>query len=164
MCCNCCCKGLEACGVPAKNYPKAAYVVTDFVMMLVAMFIMYAFRPLAEDHDWIYCNESSGGGDKCFGTSSILRASFVLFCYHILILLLLIPRGNCASMVHDGFFTVKLTLIFIFYIASFWISNDFFSGWANFCRVGSILYLLVQSYFLLNFAYIWNDNLSSVME
>jgi hypothetical protein len=65
-------------------------------------------------------------------------------------------------VVHDGFFTAKFLLIFVGYIASFWMSNDFFSVWADFCRVGSILYLIIQSYFLLNFAYLWNDQLVSV--
>ena len=163
-CCSCCCRGLAACSVPAKNYPKAAYVAFDFILMLIATFVMYALRPIAEDNDWIYCNEGSGGGDECFGTSAVLRASFILFCYHLLILLFLIPRGNCSSVVHDGFFLFKFLVVFGAYIASFWMSNDFFDGWGNFCRVGSILYLIVQSYFLMNFAYMWNDKLMSVVE
>jgi len=93
MLCNCCCKGLSACGVPAKNFPKAAYVVTDILFMAISVALMYTFRPLFRDNDWLECNDASGGGYACFGTSAVLRASFILFLYHILILLLLIPRG-----------------------------------------------------------------------
>ena len=63
---------------------------------------------------------------------------------------------------HDSFFTAKFLILIAGYIGSFWISNDFFVGWANFCRGGSILYLAIQGYFLLNFAYLWNDKLVEV--
>ena len=160
--CSCCCKGLSACGVPAKNFPKAAYVVTDILFMILAVVLMYTMKPLFEDYDWLECNDNAGGGDGCFGTSAVLRASFILFLYHIFILLVICPRGHCSSVAHDGWFTLKFLFIFAAYIASFWIPYEFFQGWAEFCRVGSVLYLAVQSYFLLNFAYIYNDQLWAV--
>jgi len=94
------------------------------------------------------------------GTSAVLRASLILFIYHIVILISLIPRGKCSSIVHDGWFTFKFLLLFGSFIASFWMPNSFFVGWAEFCRAGSILYLMIQGYFLLNFAYLWNDKLA----
>ena len=45
------------------------------------------------------------------------------------------------------------------YIASFWMSNDFFHVWADVCRFGSIIYLLIQSYFILNHSFLWNASL-----
>ena len=141
--CSCCCAGIRACGVPLKNFPKVAYVVTDILVMILAVVLMYTMRPLFEDTDWLECNEASGGGSGCFGTSAVLRASFVLFCYHILILILICPRGHCSSVLHDGFFTLKTFLILAAYVASFWIPYEFFQGWAEFCRVGSVLYLAI---------------------
>ena len=163
-CCNCCCRGLGSLGIPAKNYPKVAYLVTDVLFMVIAVLLMYTFRPLFRDNDWLECNEASGGGYECFGTAAVLRASFVLFLYHLSILVLLIPRGQCASIVHDSFFTIKFILLLGAYIGTFWMSNDFFVGWADFCRAGSILYLIVQAYFLLNFCYLWNDQLVAVAQ
>ena len=155
--CNCCCKGLKACGIAEKGWPKVAYVAQDMLFMIIAVVLMYTLRPLFRDQDMLECNDASGGGYDCFGTSAVLRASFVLFLYHIVILLLLIPRGDCSSAIHDGFFTAKGFLICAAYIGTFWIHNDFFIGWADFCRGGSIIYLPIQGYFLLNFAYLWND-------
>ena len=82
-CCNCLCKGLGACGVPAKNFPKVAYLVTDMLFMTIAVLLLYTFKPMFEEYDWMECNDASGGGDACFGTSAVLRASFILFLYHI---------------------------------------------------------------------------------
>ena len=164
MCCNCICKGLGACGVPAKNFPKVAYLITDMLFMTIAVLMLYTMKPLFEEYDWMECNDSSGGGDTCFGTAAVMRASFILFLYHILILIFLIPRAHCSSFIHDGFFGFKFILLIGGYIGSFWIHNDFFKGWAEFCRGGSILYLLIQAYFLLNFAYLWNDKLVAALE
>ena len=158
-CCSCICKGLSACGVPAKNFPKVAYLITDILFMALSVIMLYTMKPLFEEYDWLECNDSSGGGDRCFGTAAVMRASFILFLYHILILIFLIPRAHCSSYIHDGFFAFKFLLIIGGYIGSFWIHNDFFKGWAEFCRGGSILYLFIQAYFLLNFAYLWNDKL-----
>ena len=162
-CCSCLCKGLAALGVPAKAFPKVAYLISDLLFMLIAVLLMYSFKPMFEEFDWMECNDASGGGDSCFGTSAVLRASFILFLYHLFILLCLCPRGHCSSVIHDGFFTGKFILILGGYIGTFWIHNDFFAGWAEFCRVGSIFYLIFQAYFLLNFAYIWNDKLVAAM-
>ena len=159
MCCNCMCKGLSACGVTGKAFPKVGYLIQSTALMLIATILMYTFRPLFRDQDMLECNEASGGGYECFGTAAVLRASFILFLYHILILILIIPRTQCSSAIHDGFFTLKFIVLFGSFIASFWISNDFFKGWSEFCRVGSIIYLFIQSYFLLNFAYLWNEKL-----
>ena len=139
--CNCCCKGCRACGVSAKAFPKVAYLVFDVIFMLIAMVLMYTFRPLFRDTDWLECNDASGGGYECFGTTAVLRMSFILFLYHLFILLLLIPRGQCSSCIHDGWFTLKALLVFGAFIASFWMPNSFFTGWADFCRVGSMIYL-----------------------
>ena len=105
------------------------------------------------------------GNYNCFGTPAVLRASFVCFCYHVLILIFICPRAHCSSIIHDGFFSGKFIFLLIGFIASFWIPDPFFvDGWANFCRVGSILYLMIQGYFLLNHAYLWNDHLLDAAE
>ena len=77
------------------------------------------------------------------GTPAVLRASLILFIYHIVILLSLIPRGRCSSIVHDGWFSLKFLLLLGSFIASFWIPKSFFIGWGEFCRAGSILYLMI---------------------
>lgn len=91
--CDCCCKGLKKLGIPAKAFPKVGFVIMDITFMIIAVILMYTLRPLFKDNDWLECNDASGGGYECFGTSAVLRASFVLFLYHLFILTLLIPRG-----------------------------------------------------------------------
>ena len=48
--CNCCCKALSACGVPAKNFPKVAYVISDLILMIISVLLMYTIRPLFKEN------------------------------------------------------------------------------------------------------------------
>ena len=91
-CCNSVCCGLKRCGIPAKNFPKVAYLVNDVFFMVFSVILMYALRPAFEEYDWLECNAASGGSFDCLGMSVIFRASFALFMFHLFIIICLIPR------------------------------------------------------------------------
>ena len=141
-CCNSVCCGLRKCGIPAKNFPKVTYLVNDVFFMVFSVILMYALRPAFEEYDWLECNEKSGGGFDCLGMSVIFRASFSLFMFHLLIIICLIPRVSCSQAIHDGMWTLKFLLTFAIFVATFWLPNEFFSGWANFSRIGSLFFLM----------------------
>ena len=95
-CCRGCCCALDKCGIPAKNFPKVTYLLTDFSFMILAIILMYAFKPLFREQDWLTCPENSGGDEECFGVAVIMRMSFTLFIYHLVILLAICPRAKCS--------------------------------------------------------------------
>ena len=76
--------------------------------------------------------------------------SFTLFLYHAIILILICPRVKVSQVIHDGMWFLKVIIILAVFIASFWMDNGFFVVWAQICRSGSLLYLIVQAYFILN--------------
>jgi len=100
-------------------------------------------------------------GSSCYGTSAVLRMSFTLTVLHVLILILISPRLACCSVIHDGIWPVKILFVIGLYIGSFWIPQNVFQYWAMICRCGSVLFLMVQGYFLLNNSYILSDNLTN---
>lgn len=57
----------------------------------------------------------------CYGTSAVLRMSLVLFAFHIIVLICIIPRLECCQTIHDGIWPVKVIFIILAYIGSFWI-------------------------------------------
>lgn len=123
---------------------------------------MFTLQPLFEKYDdYLNCNEESGGGSACFGTSAVLRMSFVLFIFHAIILLSILPRAKCSSALHDGCWCLKFLFVIGVYIAVFWIPNEFYRGWAHFARIASGLYLVVQVILLIIVAYTINDKLVS---
>jgi hypothetical protein len=137
------------------------YVVQDFFFMIMSFIFLYVLRPLAdEEDDWIECVEVAGGGHECFGISQIIRMSFALFVYHLLILMLICPRAHCSKYIHDGGWCFKSLLISVLYTVCYFIPYQFFQyGWLWVSRVGSIIFLIVQSYFMLDAGYRWNSQL-----
>ena len=89
--------------------------------------------------------------------------SFSLTIFHVLMLLILIPRAACCGAIHDGFWPIKFLVIIGIYIGSWFIKREVFVIWAHICRAGSILFLFVQAYFFMNIAYTWNDYLLSAI-
>lgn len=122
--------------------------------------MLFTMQPLFEKYDYlIECNEQSGGGSACFGTAAVLRMSFVLFLFHTLIIITLLPRLMCSSAIHDGFWCLKFLLVIGAYIGVFWIPNTFYYGWAYFARVAAGLYLILQVALLLITAFTLNEKL-----
>jgi hypothetical protein len=61
-------------------------------------------------------------------------------------------------MLHDGAWPLKFLIILIIFVLAFFIPHQFFLyGWNWLCRVGSAIFLVIQSYFLLDMAYKWNE-------
>ena len=151
-CCLC-----KACGIKPKNFPRITYVLFDFFWIMISFLLMFILKPAFEHFSWLDCNSASGGGSACFGTSAVIRMSFVLFIFHLLILLIIIPRATCSSNFHDGLWLLKFLLILGLYIAVFWIPNSFYMGWAWFARIVSGIYLILQCLLIIIGAYAIND-------
>jgi hypothetical protein len=83
--------------------------------------------------------------------------SFALFIFHALIILLILPRNNCASMIHDGGWPLKFILVLAIFIGFFWIDISFFQVWGEICRYISVIFMIVQALYILAGAYTFNE-------
>mmetsp|Transcript_32459 Transcript_32459/g.49665 ORF Transcript_32459/g.49665 Transcript_32459/m.49665 type:complete len:246 (-) Transcript_32459:710-1447(-) len=191
LCCGCCSKIFGACGVKPVSMPRVAYVLLQMVAVFISFSMMYTLKPAAENLDFIECIEQSGQsatqatpsntttnitlndtefiftseeeaiGTACFGVSAVLRMTFALFAFHAMIFILILPRNGCASVVHDGGWAVKFIAVMALFTGFFWIRITFFEVWAEISRYVSILFLLVESLYILIGAYLLNDYLIS---
>lgn len=93
------------------------------------------------------------------GPSAIIRMSFVLACFHVLVLCVILARNTAASIFHDGCWGTKFLIVFSFFIGTMWIDNSFFQGYMAFARAISIVFLLVQALLMLVVAYKVNETL-----
>ena len=100
---------------------------------------------------------SDGVSSACFGISAVLRMSFSLFIFHAFIFLIIIPRNECASIVHDGFWCCKFMLLVALFTCFFFIHVDFFDIWMEICRYVSICFLLVQTIYMVSSSFSFND-------
>jgi len=62
------------------------------------------------------------------------------------------------------FFICKLLFLIGFIIGSFWIPNEFYEGYAEFARVASAVYLVIQLMVLITWAWDCSDKLLSKIE
>ena len=91
------------------------------------------------------------------GPSAIIRMSFVLACFHVFVLCVILARNTAASIFHDGCWGTKFLLVFAFFVGTMWIENDFFKGYMSFARIVSILFLMIQALLMLVVAYKVNE-------
>lgn len=94
----------------------------------------------------------------------MLRMSFALAVYHLIILMSIIPRATCSMALHDGFWPVKGLLLVLIYIGSFFLPTAAMIFYAQFSRIVSGLYLIFQTYFLLNQCYAWTNQLLEIID
>jgi len=83
--------------------------------------------------------------------------SFTLFLFHFIILMLILPRADCCSVIHDAGWCAKSILIFAIFGAFFWIDIAFFNVWVEICRYVSLLFMIVQTLYILSGAYTFNE-------
>ena len=166
-CCKCLCLPAKAAGVAAKNYAKIGYVVFSIGWIILTICLMYLFNWL---FDWtdafgFECPESTGGGQACTGASAIIRLSWSLAIFHIIMLIIVSLRNNFAAAFHDGCWGAKFLIVAGILIASLWIPNDpVMEGYLEFARIVSIFFLMYQALLILVLAYSLNDLLVSNVE
>ena len=91
------------------------------------------------------------------GPSAIIRMSFVLACFHAVVLCIVLARNTAASVFHDGCWGTKFIIVLAAFIASMWIPNSFFEGYMSFTRIVSVFFLFVQALLMLVVAYKVNE-------
>ena len=145
VCCNCLCWPAKMAGVAAKNFAKIGYVVFSISMIILTIILMYFFNWVFGWSDWFgfECPEELGGGSACAGASALIRTSWALAIFHIIMLIVTALRNNCAAAFHDGCWGIKFLMTFGILVASLWIPNDpVMNGYLEFARIVSVIFLM----------------------
>lgn len=96
---------------------------------------------------------SSEFEDSCIYRQLIYRAGFSLF----LLFTFLALTSAVSDYMNRSFWIMKFGFAIGLFIALWWIQNDIFSGWAEFARIVSFFWLLVQGLLLLDFCHDVHD-------
>ncbi|CDW86304.1 membrane protein [Stylonychia lemnae] len=157
-CCGCLCAPCSKMGVHSKNFAKIGYVIFQFFWIFVSIALLFSAKKLVDilPH-FLQCPDQSGDDSACMGPSAIIRMSFVLMCFHVLVLCIIVTRNQCASIFHDGCWGMKFISVLIFFIITMWIPNSFFEGYTQFARIVSIIFLMLQALIMLVVAYKINE-------
>jgi hypothetical protein len=91
--------------------------------------------------------------DSCIYRQLIYRAGFSLF---ILFTFLALVSG-VSDYMNKSLWIMKFGFGIGFFIAMWWVDNGVFSGWAEFARIVSFFWLLIQGLLLLDFSHDCHD-------
>lgn len=91
--------------------------------------------------------------DNCIYNQLIYRASFALTLLYGLLALI----TAFSEYANKSFWMIKYGFAIGLFIAFWWGSNTFFSGWAEIARVVSFLWLVVQGLLLIDFSHDAHD-------
>jgi hypothetical protein len=111
--------------------------------------------------DELYQNPQHDEAPKaCLGSSSLIRMSWVLACFHAFMVLTILPRGDAAAQWHDGCWGTKSMIVFAGWVASQWLPNaPFIEGYMQMARAVSLLFLMYQAVLMLIVAMVINSAL-----
>ena len=144
VCCNLLCAPAKACGVAAKNFAKIGYVCFQIGWIIFTIIMMYLMRHAIDYTEYIdlECPNESGGGKACAGASALVRVSFSLALFHLIMFGICCIRNKGAAMFHDGCWMAKVLIVLGLTTLSLWIPNDpVIIGYMKFSRWISIAFL-----------------------
>lgn len=96
--------------------------------------------------------------------SAVVRMSFTLLLFHLLIFLIILTRTTIAAVFHDGWWTFKFILVLAAFIATFYIDNSFFEGYVVMVKCLSVLFLIYQGITMLSLSYVINNAIVDAYE
>ena len=100
-CCNLLCAPCRKCGINSKNFARIAYLVFMGVMICMAMLLMWVGSLVFEWTDWtgiLKCpNQSTSSSKACLGADSLVRMSFCLAIFHLIMICTILPRGDGSA-------------------------------------------------------------------
>ncbi|KAK7200968.1 Serine incorporator (Serinc) [Novymonas esmeraldas] len=146
---------------------RLSYAMYLFVALLLSMMARGLMSSLFEKVPLLErgCATNPQNGviqAACGAEMLIYRVSFALvvfFAFHWITVsdLTCCIRSKDRAELQRSFFTVKTVLLVLLFIATLFIPNGFFAGYAYVCLICSGLYLLMNVVFLVDFSYHWSD-------
>ena len=171
-CCACaacsCCIGLtcSCCGflvtISRSIATRIWYAVSFILLSFLAYFLsIFAYDIYQYFPDWLsFFGEDCTDQQNC-GVFVIYRITFGLFLYHLLLSVVLIGVTNTKDVraqINNGWWPLKLLLLFAFIIGDFFIPGGFFTFYAWVSVFGAGLFILVQLILLIDLSYSWSES------
>ena len=164
--CSCFCMLFASgCGLPRKTFYRIGYILFSLIWIGIALIILYwaapALKYLGLSH-FISCPSNSflakDDDLSCLGVSAVFRVSLVLAIFHFILCLLCLCGGSCISSLNEGAWPLKIIVVLLAYIGSFFISNSVVKAFSYICLFDSFVFQVFEVIILIDLAYTWNNN------
>lgn len=143
--CTCCFKGISKVSNQSDHRARiCGYFIIFAAYYGFGVLIMYTFGStfMKWFERWIHCPKF--GEASCFGASLIIRVSFSLLIFYILIWLLMLPKDDFSYSANRNCWIFKYLMPLGASFAFFFVDNTFFNGYTIACQYGGIIYLIFQ--------------------
>jgi hypothetical protein len=165
VCCagNCLCHAVnnmlgDAKKINPKLFARIGFIILSALSVGFSLLILfYLANILKPFNNWVSC--PTDNQFDCLGISSVYRMSFTLLVFHAMTLLFSYTTNECARIFNMDCWSFKILFIIVFYFSMFFISNSFFSVYAEITRYLSIVFLLYQALIIISFGHIINIKL-----
>jgi len=154
-CSGCCCNNLKECNVKHGAASRIPYIFIIFIFSIFAVFMsLYGEDVLYRNH-LLHIRLSVCESQSCQGNGSVYRTSFALFVFFMIQTIVVF----FIASFHWNFFGWKMIFLIGFLVATFWIPDSVFDGYAEFARIASAIFLLLQVIVLISWAWDVNDRI-----
>jgi hypothetical protein len=114
-------------GITAKNFARLGYLFFQLFWIIIVISIFFLSKHIVSIlPEFLQCPGESGDKTACLGPSAIIRMSFVLACFHIVVFCIILARNTFSSVFHDGCWLFKFVAVMIAFGGSLFIPNHFF--------------------------------------
>jgi len=149
---SCCCSAFSSAFGEAN--PFLGHLLIFFITCIFAMIMKFLVE---SDIKYPYTDMEVCSTAGCVGNGVVFRVSFALTVFYAL------HAGFSAipgcSKFHSWGLFLKFLLLTGGIILTFWIENPFFEGYGDYARVGSAVWLLLQTALMVVWAYDLNDGI-----
>lgn len=157
-CAGCCCSAFKDCKAKYGPGSRIPYMFIMFIFSVFAICMVLFGEKILWSNDLLDVEFSvCNGRESCQGNGAVYRTSFTLFLFFAIHAFIV----YCVLSFHYLFFIIKLFCIVVVLTITFFIPGAFFEdGYVNFARIGSGIFLLIQIYVLIGWAYDTNERIN----
>jgi len=160
-CAGCCCSAFKDC--KAKDGPgsRIPYMFIMFIFSVFAICMALFGEEIVWENDLLDYEFQICTKDSCKGNGAIYRTSFSLFIFFLIHVFVI----YFVPSFHHLFFIIKLFCLVAVLTATFFIPGTFFEdGYVQFARIGSSVFLLIQIYVLIGWAWDCNERITQKID
>ena len=164
LCCagTACCKSLccccsKSCGSSRKTFYRLGYLFFSLIWIFLALILMYFGGKMFK---WcgLSCPEEHGDIENvCLGVGAVMRMSFTLAIFHLILGLICLCPSNITNTINEGAWPIKFIIVLTFFIICFFIPEGFFKYYGYIAKGSSLIFIVFQILMLVDIAYAWND-------
>jgi len=121
-------------------------LILFFLSILTAAILLTTHPNINLDY---FSNPCQSGNDRCYGVQAVFRIGFTDFFFFLALAIF----SKATVSAHTKFWGLKYVIWICFCVGMFFVDNNVFNGWANFARIASFFWIIIQTVALIELTF-----------